>query len=58
MSRRQGREFTSVRIPQTRGGSADDVMAVDYDDNGLTDFIVLNGRKRPGPVQLLAAYPR
>jgi hypothetical protein len=58
VSRRGGRDFTSVRIPQTDDGSADDVVAVDYDDNGLTDFIVLNGRKRPGPVQLLAAYPR
>jgi hypothetical protein len=57
VSRRGGRDFTSVRIPQTRAGSADDALALDYDGNGLADFVVLNGKKRPGPVQLLASYP-
>jgi hypothetical protein len=52
-----GRRYRSVRIPQTRIGSADDVVAIDHDRNGLTDFLVLNGRGRPGPVQLLASYP-
>jgi hypothetical protein len=46
-----------VAIPQTRRGSADDVIALDYDGNGLTDFVVLNGRKKAGPVQLLASFP-
>ena len=55
LSRRQGRRLVSVRIPQTDSGSADDVVALDYDRNGLTDFVVLNGRRKPGPVQLLAA---
>jgi len=52
-----GRRFVSVRIPHTRRGSADDVIALDHDLNGLTDFVVLNGRQKAGPVQLLAAYP-
>jgi hypothetical protein len=45
-----------VRIPQTTKGSADDAIAIDYDENGLTDFVVLNGRQKAGPVQLLAAF--
>ena len=49
LSRAGGRCFTSVRIPQTAEGLADDVIALDYDRNGLTDFVVLNGRQRPGP---------
>jgi hypothetical protein len=57
LSQRGGRAFTSVRIPQTAEGLADDVIALDHDLNGLTDFVVLNGRQRPGPVQLLAAFP-
>ena len=56
-----GRSFTSLKIPQagTGAGRGDDVVALDYDKNGLTDFVVLNGRGRdPGPIQLLAAFPR
>ena len=52
-----GRGLLSVAIPQTRQGSADDAIALDYDLNGLTDFVVLNGRRKAGPVQLLAAFP-
>jgi hypothetical protein len=58
VSRKGGTAFTSVTIPQTTKGSADDVIALDYDRNGLTDFVVLNGHLAPGPVQLLAAFPR
>jgi hypothetical protein len=57
LSQNGGRKLLSVLIPQTRQGSADDVIALDYDLNGLTDFVVLNGRRREGPVQLLAAFP-
>jgi hypothetical protein len=57
LSQDGGRAFVSVAIPQTRRGSADDVIALDYDGNGLTDFVVLNGRKKAGPVQLLASFP-
>ena len=57
VSKNGGRDFESVTIPQTKKGSADDVIALDYDLNGLTDFVVLNGRRKAGPVQLLAAFP-
>jgi hypothetical protein len=57
LSQEHGRRFVSVRIPQTTKGSADDVIALDHDRNGLTDFVVLNGRQKAGPVQLLAAFP-
>jgi hypothetical protein len=58
VSRDGGRRLVSTRIPQTRAGSGDDVLALDYDDNGRTDFVVLNGRRNdPGPIQLLAAVP-
>ena len=51
-----GRAFTSVSIPQAESGRADDVMALDHDRDGLTDFLVLDGRRGPGPVRLLAAF--
>ena len=46
-------------IPQARDGSAELVIATDHDRNGLTDFVVLNGRGslRAGPIQLIAFYP-
>mgnify|MGYP001826273535 FL=1 len=58
VSKNGGTKFASVRIPTTGKGSADDVIALDYDKNGLTDFVVLNGRLGKGPVQLLASFPR
>jgi hypothetical protein len=54
---RAGRAWRSVRIPQAKGGDADDVLAIDHDRNGLTDFVVLNGLEKAGPVQLLASFP-
>jgi hypothetical protein len=56
VTRRGGRTFTSVRIPQTTKGSADDVIVLDVDRNGLSDFLVLNGHATAGPVQLLASF--
>ena len=58
VSKSKGTKFASVKIPTTSKGSADDVIALDYDKNGLTDFVVLNGRTKKGPVQLLASFPR
>jgi FG-GAP-like repeat len=52
-----GTSFTSVIIPEASSGSADDVLALDYDNNGLTDFLVLNGLERAGPVKLTAFFP-
>ena len=44
----------------TDSGSAESVTAIDYDKNGLMDFLVLNGKgaDNPGPVQLIAFFPR
>jgi hypothetical protein len=53
-----GRAFKPVSIPQTSKGEADDVLALVFDHNGRTDFVVLNGASKPGPVLLLATVPR
>jgi hypothetical protein len=58
VSKGKGTRFVSVKIPTTSSGSADDVIALDYDKNGLVDFVVLNGRIKAGPIQLLASFPR
>jgi len=53
-----GRSFTSVDVPEVRGGSEDDVIALDYDGDGRTDFLALNGRNSErGPVQLITLRP-
>jgi hypothetical protein len=54
-----GSRFRSMSIPQARSGSAEEVVAIDHDRNGLADFLVLNGRGslRAGPIQLIAFYP-
>ncbi|MEX1295863.1 MAG: VCBS repeat-containing protein [Candidatus Limnocylindrales bacterium] len=57
----KGTRWTSVKIPQAGNdkGRGDDVVALDYDRNGLTDFVVLNGKgKDAGPIQLLASFRR
>jgi hypothetical protein len=56
VSKSGGTRFASVRIPQTSKGAADDVFSLDWDKNGLADFVVLNGRGPKGPVKLLASY--
>jgi hypothetical protein len=48
-------------IPSTSQGVADSVEPIDYDGNGLTDFLVLNGGGAnadnvSGPVQLIAFF--
>ena len=46
-------------IPETTVGAGDDAYALDYDHNGLMDFLVLNGGRvdLPGPVELIAFFP-
>ncbi|MEX2547058.1 MAG: VCBS repeat-containing protein [Chloroflexota bacterium] len=51
-----GTSFTNVAIPQASSGSADDALALDYDGNGLTDFLILNGLNFRGPVRLIAFF--
>jgi hypothetical protein len=53
-----GTSYTQMAIPETAAGCGDDVFPIDFDKNGLTDFIVLNGcSATPGPVQLIAFFP-
>lgn len=57
-----GQSFSQLQsIPTTTEGQADSVYPIDYDSNGLTDFLVLNGKvsasSAPGPVQLIAFFP-
>lgn len=55
VNRRRGRRFVPVHIPQTTRGIGEAVEAIDYDRNGLTDFIVENGhRDAAGPIRLIA----
>jgi hypothetical protein len=58
LNRKAGASWSSVTIPQAAGGEGDDAYAIDHDGNGLDDFVVLNGRNRRGPTQLIAFYPR
>jgi len=56
-----GSSFTQMSsIPSTNQGEADFVAPIDYDGNGLTDFLVLNGGGEEGslagPVELIAFF--
>ena len=56
-----GASFTRMSsIPSTSQGVADSVGPIDYDGNGLTDFLVLNGGGEEGslagPVELIAFF--
>jgi hypothetical protein len=56
-----GASFTRMSsIPSTSQGEADSVAPIDYDGNGLTDFLVLNGGGEAGslagPVELIAFF--
>jgi len=56
-----GASFTQMSsIPSTSQGEADSVAPLDYDGNGLTDFLVLNGGGEEGslagPVELIAFF--
>jgi hypothetical protein len=54
-----GRSFSQMpSVPSTSEGAAESVLPLDYDGNGLTDFLVLNGEgNSAGPVQLIAFFP-
>jgi hypothetical protein len=49
--------FTKQPIPETTVGMGDRAYPLDYNHDGLTDFLVLNGSgiggRAPGPIQLL-----
>lgn len=49
-----GASFAPAEIPQTSRGRGDAVEPIDYDSDGSTDFIVLNGEGPAlGPIQLI-----
>jgi FG-GAP-like repeat len=50
--------FNTMRIPETTIGAGNRVFPLDYNHDGLTDFLVLNGATpHLGPVQLLSPTP-
>ena len=60
LNKGDGRGFGTMDVPDAAYGSAESVTPIDYDQNGLTDFLVLNGKGflTQGPVQLIAFFPR
>src|SRR5215475_1232922 len=52
--------FTTQPIPETTTGQGDRVYPLDFNRDGLADFLVLNGggdsSNIPGPIQLLAPH--
>jgi hypothetical protein len=53
-----GTRFTEMPIPQVADGFGSAVYPIDFEDNGLTDFLVLNGNeKAPGPLELISFFP-
>lgn len=54
-----GTRFTWIDTPPTlRGGVAESVAAIDADGDGADEFLVLNGRKGAGRIQLISVRPR
>ena len=50
--------FTTQPTPETTAGGGDRAYALDYNRDGLTDFLVLNGQvPNSGPIQLLTPQP-
>jgi hypothetical protein len=46
---------TQLSVPESGVGQGDHAYPIDYNRDGLTDFLVLNGRDtNPGPIQLLS----
>jgi hypothetical protein len=56
VNRDGGAAWSSLAIPQATSGRGDDAVAIDYDGNGLEDFVVLNGNNARGPIQLIAFF--
>ena len=53
-----GTNFTPVAVPETTTGNGDNAYPIDAEHNGLTDFLVLNGKDPAlGPMQLIAFFP-
>jgi hypothetical protein len=51
-----GTAFSELPIPETTVGKGDRVYPIDFDRNGLMDFLVLNGADTDGPLQLISFF--
>jgi len=50
--------FTTTAIPETTVGAGEEAYPIDYTNDGLTSFLVLNGETPiTGPIQLLTPQP-
>jgi hypothetical protein len=54
--RDDGAALERFPLPGTRDGRGDVALAIDHDRNGLMDFVVLNGTKTKGPIELFAFF--
>jgi hypothetical protein len=53
-----GASFEDVDMDQATSGCGDNVAPIDYNGDGRTDFIVLNGHELTrGPLQLIDFAP-
>ena len=52
-----GAAFSAMALPPVIAGSADDVLTLDYDNNGFADFLTFNGRYSVHSLQLIAFAP-
>jgi hypothetical protein len=54
-----GTDFTQLAVPETTVGTGDNAYPIDFEKNGLTDFLVLNGNGEhvPGPLQFITFLP-
>ena len=48
-----GTDFTTIGVPSSGKGSPQDVIALDWNGDGRSEFLVLNGFRGAGPVQLI-----
>ena len=53
-----GTTFAPTPIPDTSQSIGGQVSSIDYNRNGATDFVVINGTDAAGPVQLISFYPQ
>jgi hypothetical protein len=51
-----GQGWTTLAVPAV-AGTGDDVVALDRDQDGRAEFLVLNGRAKAGPLQFIVSAP-
>ena len=59
LNRDGAQAWRAIRVPSRPGGAADDVYPIDFDADGRTDFLALNGKdSTPGPGPADRVLPR